>query len=547
MTFLFPVAAWLALLGLPVVIFYLLKTRQRRRAVSTFLFWDQIRPRMENSPLWRKLRRWLSLLLQLLVLAFLIAALARPAFDWERDAPRRTVFVLDPSASMGATRPGPDRWQNAIDRGKSTIDRLRLQDEASIILATNPPRILSGWTGSKRTLRAAFESAIRLPTGTDPREALFLAGELARLRQDARIEVLSDAVWPGTASTLPTDPVQVRGVDPEPPINAGLSLFAVRRSPLTPGDWQLEAEVTSAQPSSGTLELFQDGRAIDRVRVEATPEVAWKKHWRGTSDAGAAFEAVLQPGSGDLLSADNSARCELPPLTALRVLVVGPPAPFLEAVLESIPLVIWQRLDRLPEPVPEGTRLLIFTVNPPEALPADVPALFIDPENAGFWGTPSDVLAETPVTEIDRRHPLVRHAGFVQVAIDQARRWNPSAGADVLVGSLGNPLIFGRWDVGRRWLVLGFDPEKSDLPLRTAFPVFTANLLESLREESTSSSTAALLPGRVETGLKPLLAPSAERVEASGLPVFPGWWWVLLAGFVVVFAEWFLFHRRITD
>ena len=61
MSFLFPTAWALLALGLPIIAFYLIRTRLERRGVSTLLFWEQIKTQSYNSALWRKLRRWLSL------------------------------------------------------------------------------------------------------------------------------------------------------------------------------------------------------------------------------------------------------------------------------------------------------------------------------------------------------------------------------------------------------------------------------------------------------------------------------------------------------
>ena len=114
MKFLFP-AAWGALgLAVPIIVFYLIKTRLQRRLVSTTLFWQQLAPQIYNTSLWRKLRRWLSLLLQLLFLAALVFALAQPLASWQSLQPASLVIVLDPSASMEATDVAPSRWQRAV-------------------------------------------------------------------------------------------------------------------------------------------------------------------------------------------------------------------------------------------------------------------------------------------------------------------------------------------------------------------------------------------------------------------------------------------------
>ncbi|HWL51195.1 MAG TPA: BatA and WFA domain-containing protein [Chthoniobacteraceae bacterium] len=549
MTFLFAPAAWLGLLALPIVAFYLLKTRQRRRPVSTLLFWEQLKPRLENSPFWRKLRRWLSLAAQLLIFALLLAALARPAFDWEQHPPRRTVAVIDPSASMQARHPSPSRWEEASANLRRSIAQLRVEDEMAIVSAEDPPRIIHGWSSSQRELREAAAALEVRSTATHPGAALELAAQLAALREGAEVAVFSDAVWPPDAKeTLPPGAL-LYGVDAGPPQNAGLTLFAIRRSPVAPGDWQLDAEVTATDRFSGTLELRRDGEPMDLAPVGIEPGRLWQKSWRGSTEAGAVFTAVLKADPGDRLAIDNEATARLEALRPVRILLVGPADPFLEAVLDAVPLVQWSRVDAFPPALPHGTDLVITRGENLPAEPPSVATLLLHPDRSGFWGERRGTLKEAPVTDLRKMSRLLRHTGFAQVAIDEAGEWQAAPGSETIAASLEHPLIFGQWDRAPRWLVLGFDPAKSDLPLRTAFPVFMGNLLQSLRPDPATGAGAARLPGRVESELQPV-ARGVEGGESGAIarwPVFPGWWWALLIAAALLMLEWWSYHRRITD
>lgn len=547
MSFLFPAAWWLAGLALPVIAFYLLKTRQRRKAASTLIFWNQIKPKVENSPLWRKLRRWFSLFVQLLILALIVCALARPAFDWEKRNAQRVVAILDPSASMQATNPPPSRWVTANERLRTAVARLRAQDEMTILTAENPPRILSGWTTSQRLLRQAIDHSAALPTGTDPSPALYLARELTATRDGTRIEMFSDSVWPQGSWSGTHGAILIRGVDEKPPLNAGLTLFAARRSPIAPGDWQLDAEITATAVFSGTVEILKDGTPMDLAIVEASPEKPWRKSWRGSSETGAKLEARLATTTGDMLPSDNIALCELQPLKPLVVLVTGPEDPFLQAVLNAIPLVEWAQVARFPNPVPTNVDLVIASGKELPQVAAATPLLLINPEQSGFWGQRAGTLDDTPVTDLDKKSALLRHTSLNSVSIQQAGKWTPADGAEVLASSMGNALLFGQWDRGSRWLVMGFNPEKSDLPLRTAFPIFISNLLQSLRADSEGLRGAAVLPGHTESALKPLAKSEGEESRVSLMPNFPGWWLALAVALAFLTLEWFCYSRRITD
>jgi hypothetical protein len=549
MTFLMPSAWMLGALAVPIILFYLLKTRRRRRPVSTLLFWEQMEPRIENSPLWRKLRKWISLALQLLILGLLIAALARPAFEWEKLEPQRTVIILDPSASMTAQDLEPSRWHAAVDSLRERIQRLRVHDEMAILTAENPPRILSGWTSSRRALNSAVHSARLLPTGSDPAAAMDLAAQLSALRNNVNIEVLSDGVWPVSIRNTGTLELHAK---PDA-FNAGLSLFAVRRSLMVPGEWELDAEVVASGTTEfeGILNLRQDGEPMDQISVRVPPGETWRKTWRGNLRRKTIFEAVLS--GTDALAADNTATVELPEMRELTILVAGPSDPFLEAALESAPLVNWFREATLPAEIPAGVDLVICTGSefPNEPYPAAA-CLLIHPIKDGFWGRRQGESAEVPVLEVQKTGPEMRHTGFERILLDEAPRWVPADGSDVYAGAPGFPLLFGRWDTAPRWMVLGFDPQKSDVYLRTAFPVLLGNLIHQLRKGADAEGrTRATLPGAVESRLAP--AESAmEQLDSRRGPrprasVLPGWWMVLAAGLAVLLLEACLYHRRITD
>src|SRR6185295_13913901 len=103
MSFATPFALAWAALTVPIVVFYILKIRLRRVPVSTTIFWRQIFDEKQPRSLWQQLRHWLSLLVQLVLLALLVGALADPYFSWEFFQARRRVLVVDNSASMSAT------------------------------------------------------------------------------------------------------------------------------------------------------------------------------------------------------------------------------------------------------------------------------------------------------------------------------------------------------------------------------------------------------------------------------------------------------------
>src|SRR5438046_1567680 len=97
-----PLGLLLGLLAIPIIIFYMLRLRRQEITVSSNLLWQQVtQDRQANAP-WQRLRRNLLLLLQLLVLAGLVFASARPFIFTSAPAEGNLVVIIDGSASMQA-------------------------------------------------------------------------------------------------------------------------------------------------------------------------------------------------------------------------------------------------------------------------------------------------------------------------------------------------------------------------------------------------------------------------------------------------------------
>src|SRR5881398_2244234 len=141
MSFLTPLALALGALAGPVIVLYMLRLRRREVQVSSTLLWQQIlRDREANAP-WQRLRRNLLLLLQLLILAALVIALARPFVEVPTVTTGRIALLIDASASMNATDVQPSRFEAARQQALSIVDTLSEQDSLAVIRVAEAPDV----------------------------------------------------------------------------------------------------------------------------------------------------------------------------------------------------------------------------------------------------------------------------------------------------------------------------------------------------------------------------------------------------------------------
>lgn len=562
MTFLWPLAWALSALALPIIAFYLIRTRLQRKPVSTLLFWQHLTPQVYNHSLWRKLRRWISLALQLLFLLLLVLAISQPLASWQSAKPQSVIILLDTSVSMNATDVSPTRWGQAVQTVERRIAHLRLFDEAILIAAGETPRVLSPWTRNKRALARALHTAAPGKGVSDIRSALALAHNLASQRNQPEILLISDGVWEPAPAPETLKGVTPQWVGAKNAVNAGLSLFTARRSPSAPGEYQLIARVSASAATQAELEVRRNGTLIDVQSLKLEPGKPWQKTWDGTASEATRFEARLTEMKRDDLAADNTAQASLPALHPVAVEVVAPPHAFLDAALDSLPSVETHRTwpAETLAPVADPSKLYVFyRALPPDGFHPNA-MIIINPSADGFWGKYNGPLDAALVSEMLRDEQILRFVALDNVRLDKVADFTPAPGATLFAKFLDSntnglnekPLLFGQWQpAAPRWLVQSFGLEDSDLVFRTAFPILLANLVQSLQPEDAEKGQP--LPGPVATQLKPFSA-DPQKVDATHQPgsnawwaALPLWWWALVLGVLWLIAEWGLFNRRITE
>jgi len=551
MTFLAPLFWALSALALPIIAFYLVRERPRRRMVSNLLFWPQNQTVLAESSRWRKLRRWFSLLLQVLFLLLLVAALTRPLWPWGTSQRRSVVIVIDASASMRAKEGNTSRFEAAVAEARRFASSLRSGEEVAVVLSGAVPRVLTGWTDSNHQLTEAFARAGPEAAAASPVQALDLAKNLAASRS-ARVVFFSDGVWNGPLEEGALEGIAVNRVGSESS-NAGISRFSARRSPALPGEVVVFAEVRdSGKGGRGKISLSNNGQLLDAREVPLPPGQPWRKEWIIQEQDAAHLVAAFEGFAGDVLALDDSFEIVVEPLKRIDAVLVSPPDPFLEAALAAVPALEVQRLWP-PDTLKYGdaTKLWIFQGAIP---PPDFQALglvIVMPGQSGFFGNLIGEMSEPWITEVDRNHEITRAVSLDRVTVGRALEFQPAPGATSLVSSAGRPLIFASWQDDPRWMVVAIDPSKSDLVMRAAFPILISNVVQTLRQDSrefiTSATASPALTGLVSHLPEANTGQVLPSFSAQILPVRPLWWWLLIVAVIWLFVEWWTYHRRITE
>lgn len=502
MGFLNPLALTLAALAIPILILYMLRLRRKEVLVSSTFLWRRLmRDREANTP-WQRLRRNLLMLLQLLILALLVLTLTRPYFPSPAVVRGSVVILLDASASMQATDGSPSRFEVARRRAHEIVDGLRPGHLGAIIAVGARPRTLAV-TDDRATLTRALNDARPTDGPADWEAAAALAAAAATGTGDTQTVIISDGAM---AEPLPSLPGQVHFLRVgERGENVAITALALREGSEGPEAF-LRLSNFANEPVEAMVELRIDGALFD-VRSVTLP---------ADEDLGLTLDDLpydlslleAQLTGDDLLPVDDAAWAPRGRSSSWTVLLITSGNLFLERALEMLAGVELTRVDP-DSPLPsEPYDLVVYDGE--EVATATLPAQNV--WAIGPYGGASGIFTDTTVTDLATDDPLLRYVDLDQIHVSQAWRVEPPPGARVLVEAQGGPLLFVAQRPEGRLAVLTFDLHDSDLPLRVAFPILTANLTGWLLPHGEMAGGASAQPGE-SIHIQP--APEAERIVVT--------------------------------
>lgn len=476
-----------------IIALYVLKQRRRPVPVPFAKLWQRVLRDQDATSLFSQLKRILSLLLQLALLALLLLALGDPRGFASKEA-RNVVVLIDASASMKATdvkttlEPNKTRLTAAKDEVKKIIAGLAENDRMLIAQMDASVTPLSTLTGEAADLNAAVSLLRATDTRADLARSLRFATDVLRGLSSPEIIVVSDGNLPEArdaagdvhlgGARIYFVPVGTRGR------NVAITELAVRRYPLDRDRYEVMLELTNTGSAEEEIELslIGDGNLVDVTKLKLAAGQRLPRFYSNLTGARRALEASIKLADGghDDLPADDRAYALLPDQRRVRVLCVTAGNTYLEAalLLTSYLDVTYVAPGAYP---PLGTATFdatIFDGVTPRVAPGAGHLLYIDPSgDAAPVKVDPTPLANVGFDIIDRKSPLLRWTAIDDVYIGRAHKLVPAPG-DKVVGASekGALLVTGRRDEAR-FVALGFNPRDSDLVLRIAWPLFILNTL----------------------------------------------------------------------
>jgi hypothetical protein len=379
-----------------LLILYFLKLRRRDMDVSSTLLWKKAIQDMQANAPFQRLRRNILLLLQLLMLAAAILALAQPERKTDATVGQRHVILIDRSASMQAVDGGGggrDGKRSRLDEAKKEaielVNSLRepglldlgdesAGDQAMVVAFGAQADVRQNFTSNKAELRRAIEGieptdgpgfveeAFKLAKAYAPKSVVEGKGFVA-LGPPAVIHIFSDGRLPDAekAKPDPDDQVVFHAQGEPSTENLAITGLRVERPFDDPGKLSLFVGVQSTFRTARTVnvQLAVDGqvvavKAVDLDAARASESV--KEEPAGGGDGPRAVSGLVPGLSGvvfgleraeggvasvrlvsdapDALAVDDRAFVVIPPARRLSALLVSEGSYYLREALEGLNL-----------------------------------------------------------------------------------------------------------------------------------------------------------------------------------------------------------------
>jgi hypothetical protein len=481
--------------GFGILVLYILKLRRRVVAVPFSPLWERILRDKEATTLFSKLKRLLSLLLQLALLALLVLALGDPRAAESLLKGRSVVVLVDASASMQATDVSPSRLAVAKDEVKNIVRGLGGADRMLVAQMDAMVTPLGPMTGDTSALERELDAVHATDARADFPRALRFATDVLRGVDGGEIVVVSDGALGEAADA--SGPVHLgdtklsfvrvgKGAS-----NVGVTQFSVRRYPLDKSRYEVMLELTNtgSAPEDIELQLLGDGALVDLTKLRLQPGERLPRFYPQLSGASRTLEAKVArvDGSHDDLAADDHAYALLPERRRARVLVVTEGNTYLEAalLLDEFLEVTDVGPRAYPEAIARGDwdAVIFDRVTPAERPRAH--ALYLDPRGPGSPVRVAEELKQPGFDRLDRKHPAVRFLALDDVNVASGHKLVPETSDKVLGAAEGGaaPLLVAGVRNGYKFVALGFDVSASDLPLRTAWPLFVLDCINWFSDE----------------------------------------------------------------
>ncbi len=494
---------WFLLIIPAILLLYMVRSRYRRRQVSSIMLWRSVRRDLEARSKLRLPPLNLLMLLQLLAVIIGTAALLRPALPAENRT--HLVVLVDVSASMQATDVAPSRFAAVVERARQAIQQMRPGDQVSLVAMGPTPLLMASGTEKSEVL-AALDHLSPGAASADAGAALKLADSLVQeTGGQGGVLMLSDGSFgrsfqpPGLSAPVDFRPIGASGD------NQGITAVDVRPDLDGSGRWSAFARVANYADHQVQVAATAtaDGLLLDTRQLELGP--------RSSSELSFALPPETQSfavtlNTQDVFPADDRVEVAVDtPQTRKVLLVSGNPDPIAK-VLQTLPGLKVSVVKPEVYAGSGGADMVVLDGFVPQTLP-EADLLIMNPPMGAPGLVTSPAGTEATVLRSKKGNPLISAVDLQSLRLGQTVHLETPEWARAVVEGPTGPLILEGDQAGRRVVLFDFDWFLYDLPRMQAFPLLLSNAVAELNPLA--------LPRNVHPGEAVQLRPLADASEVT--------------------------------
>ncbi len=478
MSFMYPLGL-LALIGIPaIILIYILRNKYNEQTVTSTYIWKLSDKFLKRRNPLSGLTGIISLILQILTVAAISLAIARPVFVLP-DAAYDYYFVLDASSSMQMESDKETRFDVAKDEIKNVIKRSKNGSSYTLITVSHEAIVEFENVKKKDNALELLKEVDARDTSTTTSDVVKEAQRIFDENSSAFIYVVTDKTY-GAYENV--ELIQVAG--------EGQTNYAVQNVTYSHASSKLKAAANIySYVGNGNVDvaLVVDGKQVAQKSVavkQGTPALVEFSH---TVTGFNSFEIkILNDDSYEL---DNKViTYNMESDKTYSTLIVSESGFFLEAVIDAV--LDSEVVVVTPKEYEENTTqygLYVFDCYEPAVLP-DAAVWLINAdssiEDAGFGVRGKIELGGA--TEIEKSSSTATDVRKLLEGVDgngiHIAKYVKYSGMYLQFRTLfscnSNPVIFaGMNGWGNRQVVIGFDLHESDFALSTDFVILVKNLL----------------------------------------------------------------------
>lgn len=498
----------IALVGVPIIIIlYLMKPKGVRKVVPSVLLWKNAERNERSTTFSKKLIKNILMFIEIMALLFLMLAAMSPAIKRNvSGSSKSTILVIDTTGSMQFEDEGSgSRFEEAIRDAKDFVETS--SGEVSIITCGESVEVLANKSRDKQKMK-------RLLSGIEPTDASGDIRDAEGIMESLECEdiiVFTDgngaAGLKDLTSKLSLD-IKVYG---KPSANAGLTQMSMKKNEEGLYDIAVGYQTKGIKTASFDISLYDaEGNLLDVRNISLTEDSSNTILSLGKDVKGEYVRAELTGYGEDALSRDNVAYAVKTDSSLAASYFVGAGNTFYEKAYQAVAGESIVKVTSDSDVPDEEKNVLIY----------DKAELIYKNKNRlvqGYHPKDAKEVKGAIVTVITG--DLIKDMSNYTFGASNLYILDCPSWAEPLMvinqGSEDEAVVayYGEED-GVRQVVLGFDIRDSEYPLMAEFPIFIADALEYLTDESLVREKY-ILAGE-ELTLSPSVSSNMKLTSASG-------------------------------